>query len=121
MKSAKLSGSAKISQSSEIDVGGNIHELLTRASDAIRQDEIDDEIAANSLGPFVRRVSEASRREIKYLIDDLRTLDKKLEEDGDRIQRDMEEYVELGQHVMQLTTIIADSVRQLPRAPRISQ
>jgi hypothetical protein len=69
MKSAKLSGSAKISQSSEIDVGGNIHELLTRASDAIRQDEIDDE---------------------------------------------------LGQHVMQLTTIIADSVRQLPRDPRIS-
>jgi hypothetical protein len=123
MKSAKLNGSTKISQSSEIDVGGNIHELLmTRAGDAVRQADIAvDEIAANSLAPFLHRIAESSRREIKYLIDDLHTLDKKLEEDGYRIQRDMEEYVELAQHVMQLTTIIADSVGKLPRTPRVSQ
>ena len=85
MKSAKLNESTKISQSSEIDFGGNIHELLV-TRDALRQADIaGDEIAANSVGPFLLRVSEASRREIKHLIDELQKLDKKLENDGDRI------------------------------------
>ena len=115
MKSAKLNDSTKISQSSEIDVGGNIHELLTRSSDAIRQADIaGDEIAVNSVAPFLRRVSEASRREIKHLVDALQTLDKKLQTNGDRIQRDIEEYTELSKHVMQLTTIVSDSVNSLP-------
>jgi vacuolar-type H+-ATPase subunit I/STV1 len=123
MKSAVLKESTKISQSSEIDVGGNIHELLvTRPSDAIRQADVaGDEIAVNSVAPFLRRISEASRREIKDLVDALQTLDKKLQTDGDRIQRDVEEYTELSKHVMQLTTIVSDSVKELPRAPRISQ
>jgi hypothetical protein len=120
MKSAKLNGSAEMSQSSEIDVGGNIHELLTRASDAIRQDEIiDDEMSAGALGTLLRRVREASTREIEDLIDGLQRLHKKLQNDGSRIQHDVEEYVELNQHVMQLTTIIADSVKKLPAAPGI--
>ena len=114
MRSAKLNGSTKISQSSEIDVGGNIHELLTRASDVIRQADIaGDEIAVNSVAPFLRRVSEASRREIKHLVDALQTLDEKLQTDGDRIERDIEEYTELSKHVMQLSTIIFDSVNSL--------
>jgi hypothetical protein len=123
MKSASLKESTKISQSSEIDVGGNIHELLvTLPSGAIRQaDIVGDGIAVNSVVPFLRRVSEASRREIKDLVDALQTLDKKLQTDGDRIQRDVEEYTELSKHVMQLTTIVSDSVKELPRAPRISR
>ena len=119
MKSGKRNGSLEINQTPEVEVGGNIHEL-TCASDAVRQAEIiGDEIAANSVGPFLRRVTEASRREIRYLIDELQMLDKKLEADGDRIRRDVEEYAELGQHVMQLTTIIADSLKRLPGAPCI--
>jgi hypothetical protein len=116
MKNAQLNESAKISQSSEIDVGGNIHELLvTHASDVVRQADIaGDEIAVNSVGPFLRRVSEGSRREIKRLVDSLQTLDKKLQIDGDRIQRDLEGYTESSKHVMQLTTIISDSVNSLP-------
>jgi len=116
MKSAKLNESTRISQPSEIDVGGNIHELLvTRASDGIRQaDIVGDEIAVNSVGPFLRRVSEASRREIKHLVDALQTLDQKLQTDGDRIQSDIEEYAALSNQVMQLTTIISDSMNSLP-------
>ena len=122
MRSAKLNGSTKISQSS--DVGGNIHELLVRAShatgdkiavDATHQADIaGDEIAVNSVAPFLRRVSEASRREIKHLVDALQTLDEKLQTDGDRIERDIEEYTELSKHVLQLTTIVSDSVNSLP-------
>jgi hypothetical protein len=115
MRSAKLNGSTKISQSSEIDAGGNIHELLVGASDPMRQAAIaGDEIAVNSVTPFLRQVSEASRREIKHLVDALQTRDKKLQTDGDRIERDIEEYTELSKHVMQLTTIISDSVNSLP-------
>ena len=119
MKSAKLNESTKISQPSEIDVGGNIHELLmTRGSDAIRQVDIaGDEIAVNSVAPFLRRVSETSRREIKHLVDALQTLDKKLQADGDRIQNEIDEHIELSKHVMQLTTIISDSMNSLPTNP----
>ena len=46
------------------------------------------------------------------------TLLKKLETDGVRIQLDIEEYAELNQRVMQLTTIVADSVGKLPDPPR---
>jgi len=123
MKSHGLKESTKITQSSEIDVGGNIHELLvTRPSDAIRQVDIaGDEIAVNNVAPFLRRMSEGSRAEIKHLVDALQTLDEKLQTDGDRIQRDVEEYTELSKHVMQLTTIVSDSVKELPRARRISR
>ena len=44
----------------------------------------------------------------------LRTLRKKLQTDGDRIQRDIAEHAELSQQVMQLTKIISDSVKKLP-------
>ena len=116
MKSAKLNESTRISQSSEIDFGGNDHELLmTRATDAFRQADIaGDEIAVNTAGPFLRRISEASRREIKHLVGDLQMLDQRLKKDGDRIERDIEEYTALSNQVMQLTTIVFDSVNTLP-------
>jgi hypothetical protein len=40
---------------------------------------------------------------------------KNLQTDGDRIQREIAEHAELSQQVMQLTTIISDSVKKLPR------
>jgi hypothetical protein len=43
---------------------------------------------------------------------------KKLESDGVRIQLDIEEYAKLNQRVMQLTSIVVDSVGKLPDPPR---
>jgi methyl-accepting chemotaxis protein len=118
MKDGKLNGSDEI-QSKETESRGNIREL-TRSSGALRQVENSDgELAANSLNSLLSRVSEASRPEIENLVGDLQTLDKKLQADVNRIQRDIEEYAELSQHVMQLTTIIAESVKKLPDAPAI--
>ena len=45
-------------------------------------------------------------------------LHKKLQSDGIRIQFDIENYADLNQRVMQLTTIVAGSVGKLP-APRV--
>jgi hypothetical protein len=114
MPSAKLNGFAQIDQSSEMDV--NTHELA-HASGALRQVENGDgEAAANGLEALLRRVSEASTGEIENLIGELRGLREKLKTDCDRINGDVAEYVELSQAVMQLTAIISDSVKELPRA-----
>ena len=95
-------GSSEVNKSSDMDFSEDIRELTS--GDALREVE-------NS----VHRLSEASRREIECLVGELMTLHKKLLTDGDRIQLDIEQYAELNQHVMQLTTIIMDSVGKLPR------
>jgi hypothetical protein len=114
MKNARPTESGEINQSSETDASGNIHELA-RTSGGSRQIGIgDDQTSANNLGILLRRVSASSTRQIENLVGELQTLGKKLHTDGDRIQRDIEEYAELNQQVMQLTAIIFDSVKKLP-------
>ena len=119
MKSANPIGSAEINQTSEMDVGANVHEL-TLAGGALRQaDNTDVETAANSLHTSLRRVSEASTSEIGNLVDEFQGLRKKLETDLSRIQRDVAEYTELSKGVMQLATTISDGMKKLPRDPGI--
>jgi peptidoglycan hydrolase CwlO-like protein len=74
-----------------------------------------------NLGNLLRQVSKASMGEIDSLISELQTLRRKLQTDGDRIERDIAKYAELNQQVMQLTEIISDSVKKLPRASVISR
>ena len=56
----------------------------------------------------------ASVGEVDGILSELQTLRRKLQADGDRIQRDIAEHAELSQQVMQLTKIISDSVKNLP-------
>jgi hypothetical protein len=80
-----------------------------------RQTESSDgEMSGEHLGTLLRQVSKTSIGEIESLIVELKTLHKKLQTDGDRIQRDIAEHAELSQQVMQLTKIISDSVKKLP-------
>ena len=72
------------------------------------------------MSPISRQVSNTSIGEIDSLISELQTLRRKLRTDGERIQRDIRDYAELSQQVMQLTTIISESVGKLPRGPEIS-
>jgi KaiC/GvpD/RAD55 family RecA-like ATPase len=122
MNVAKPVRSVAINQSSEMDVEGSIREVLTRASDALRQAENgDEEMSANTVDTLLGRVSESSRCEIESLIDKLQTLHNKLQADRSRIRRDVVEYAGLSQQVMQVTTIISDSVKKLPGASGISK
>ena len=57
----------------------------------------------------------------QHLIGEFRELREKLETDGDGIRSNIAEHAELNQRVMQLTTIISDSVKNLPRAPVIGR
>ena len=112
-------GSAEVDKPEETDVEGNIRELVRRDSTAIRQAASESEVAANNLSTLMRRVSGTSTREIDNLISELRILREKLQADGSRVQRDIEEYAALNQSVIQLTKIISDGmthVRELPEA-----
>ena len=114
-------GSAEIEKSSEVEAGGNIREA--RGSSAVfRPGEASDvETSSDNLAGLLRGVSEASTREIENLVGDLQALRKKLHTDGNRIQRDITEYAELTQQVMQLTKIISESVKKLPTAPSVNR
>jgi hypothetical protein len=80
----------------------------------------DGEMPGQHLGTLLGQVSNTSIGEIDSLISELQTLRRKLRTDGERIQRDIRDYAELSQQVMQLTTIISESVGKLPRGPEIS-
>ena len=89
--------------------------LLHGSFELQRQTENSDgEMSREHLGSLLRQVSKTSIGEIDSLIVELKTLHKKLQTDGDRIQRDIAEHAELSQQVMQLTKIISDSVKKLP-------
>jgi hypothetical protein len=119
MKNAKSNGSVELKPSPEMDIEGNIHQLVN-SNDTLRQVENHDpEVSASAIDTILHRVREASSREIKDLIDDPQELHKKLQDDGCRIQHDIEYYAELNQLVMQLTKIIGDNVKSLPAAPGI--
>ena len=102
-------------KSLEMDIGRNVHEL-SHASATFRQSENgDDEISANTVDTLLGRVLESSKREIENLIEELQTFHNKLQADRSRIHRDIMEYAGLSQQVMQVTAIISDSVKSLPR------
>jgi hypothetical protein len=64
---------------------------------------------------LLRRLSDGPTHEIERLINALQALRKKVQNAGSRIQRDIAEYAELSEQVMQLTAIICDGVEKLPR------
>ena len=72
------------------------------------------EMSGEHLGNLLRQVSKASVGEIDGLLGELQTLRRKLQTDGDRIQRDIAEHAELSRQVIQLTKIISESVKKLP-------
>ncbi len=108
-------------KSLELEIGRTIPKRA-RTGAAFRQTESGDgEPAADDLGTLLRQVSKSSMGEIDNLISELQTLRRKLQIDGNRIERDIAKYAELNQQVMQLTTIISDSVKKLPQASGISR
>ena len=120
MSIVKPRGLSRNDQPAEIE--GNIRELVRRESGAIRQPGDVREQATDDLSSLVHRVSGESTREIDYLIDGLKGLRKKLDDDGQRVQREIAEYSSLSQSVIQLTKIISEGmtrVKTVPDAPTI--
>ena len=105
------------------EIEGSIRDLVRRESSAIRQSGDTSEQATSDLSSLVYRVSGESTREIDHLIDGLKHLRQKLDDDGRRVQREIVEYASLSQSVIQLTKIVSEGmthVKEVPDAPNIS-
>ena len=81
--------------------------------------ESNGEKSSGNLGDLLDQVSKGSVGEVDGLIGELRQLRAKLQADGDRIKRDIQEYETLSQQVMQLTKIISDSLTTLSNVPKL--
>jgi hypothetical protein len=109
------SGPAEIGRSTEAE---EHFRPLPRGITAFRRPkQIDGEATPESLNSLLGKVSETSMHEIDSLIDELHTLRVRLQNDSDRIQRDIAKYAALSEQVMQMTKIVADSVHKLPDTP----
>jgi methyl-accepting chemotaxis protein len=73
----------------------------------------DDQMPTENLSDLLGRVSENSTSQIDDLVGDFGRLREKLRTDGERIQREVEEYRTLSQQVMQLTKVISDSMEKV--------
>jgi hypothetical protein len=84
-------------------------------------DQINDDVqlARNNLETLMRRMSLTSTREIDSLVDELKGLREKVAADGREIGRQLVEYAELNQSVIQLTKIISDGLTPLKNPPTL--
>jgi methyl-accepting chemotaxis protein len=73
----------------------------------------EDQMPTENLSDLLGRVSESSTGEIDSLIGEFERLRGTLQTDGERIQREIEEYAALSQQVMQLTKTISESVEKV--------
>ena len=79
-----------------------------------RADESDDDqMPAENISELLGRVSKNSTGQIDSLIGEFGRLREKLRTDGERIQREIEEYSALSQQVVQLTKTISESVEKI--------
>jgi hypothetical protein len=117
MSMVRQRGSVGVDRSAEAELEGNIHELVRRESNAVRQTDGESEAATRNLGDLLRRVSANSTAEIDALISELRLLREKLTADGQRIERDVVDYAALSQSVIEVTKIITDSMLQVKKLP----
>jgi hypothetical protein len=112
-----LAGSAE-DKSLELEIGRSIRKL---PRPSFREADSDDgNMSAENLGTLLRQVSKTSLDDIENLIRELQTLRRKLQTDGDRIQRDIAEHGSLSQQVLQLTKIIFETVKKLPTSSIIN-
>jgi hypothetical protein len=101
-------------------VKGRVMPIVKPIGPAQVEQSTDDLSSSNLLDTLLRRVSEASTREIENLMSELHGLRKKLQSDGNRIQKDITKYTELSQGILQLATIVSDSVKKIPGASDIA-
>ncbi len=98
----------------EAEIGRNIHDLKRNNHGSSHQKNATTNNSGDDLGILFRQITERSTREIDRLVNELHSLRKKLEDDGDLIERAIEQHAQFSQGAMQLTTMIADNVKKLP-------
>src|SRR5258708_33654409 len=92
-------------------VEAEIRELVTRGIAPVRS-ESGSEAGLGNLNSLIQRVSGTSVLEIEKLIAELETLRDYLQNEGQRVQREITEYTHMSQAATKSTRIIAESLAQ---------
>jgi RNA processing factor Prp31 len=101
------------------EVEAEIREFVRRDLASVRQQpENDGEVVANNINSLLQRVSGSSVQEIERLIGELQTLRDRLQNEGERVQRQIIQYANLSQAAMHSTKIIAESLTDWKGAAR---
>src|SRR5262249_50934154 len=113
----KRNGTNGVSMS---EVEGEIREFVRRDFASVRQQpENDGEVVANNISSLLQRVSGSSVQEIDSLIGELQALHDRLQNEGERVQREIIQYANLSQAAMQSTKIIAESLTNWKAVPGV--
>jgi hypothetical protein len=75
------------------------------------------EEASVEVASFVSQISAQSVQEVDHLIAGLQGVRKKLDDTGDRIQRDVGQYAAYSQAVIELTKIVSDGMASIDKPP----
>jgi hypothetical protein len=67
------------------------------------------------LGSMISQISFRSVQEIDHLIDGLQGIRRKLDDDSDRIQRDIGKYVSFSQSIVDLTKIVTEGMTSIAK------
>jgi len=103
--------SADGGMSLETAMEGEVREFVRRDFASVRRPpENDGEMVANNISSLLQRVSGTSVQEIDRLIGELQTLRDTLQNEGERVRREVIQYANLSQAAMQSTKIIAESL-----------
>jgi len=96
------------------EVEGEIRELVRRDVAQLRkpQPETGSELGVSNLNSLIQRVSGTSALEIEKLIAELQILRDFLQNEGQRVQREITEYAHMSQAATKSTKIIAESLAQ---------
>src|SRR6266568_4450658 len=98
------------------EVEGEIRKHVHRdAAQLLRPQSDAGEFGANNLNSVIERVSGTSVMEIDKLIAELQTLRDYLQNEGQRVQREVAEYAHMSQAATKSTKIIAESLAQWKR------
>jgi PleD family two-component response regulator len=95
------------------EVEGEIREMVRRDVAQFRKPhETGGEVGVSNLNSLIQRVSGTSVLEIEKLISELQTLRDYLQNEGQRVQREITEYAHMSQAATKSTKIIAESLAQ---------
>jgi hypothetical protein len=72
--------------------------------------------AGNDFSGLISQISAPSVREVDQLVEGLRQMREKLDNDGDRLHREIARYAEFSETVTQLTKIVSDGMAHVKRA-----
>jgi len=95
-------------------VEAEIREFVRRDGRHLRRpQDTAGEIFATNVNSLVQRVAGTSLREIDNLIHELETLRDTLQQEGERVQRELTNYAHLSQSAMESIKVNADAMMQL--------